>query len=77
MQQTNINKFFEYLAERKYHENDLSDITYALCYANDNFRKCFLNFCFKDENDSVDIDTRDLTREYSIEDSRPDFYFHD
>lgn len=75
LQRTDINLFFEYLAERKYHENDLSDITYALCYSNDFFRKCFLNFCFDVHDDSVD--TLDLKREYQVDDSRPDFYFFD
>ncbi|MBR5915037.1 MAG: hypothetical protein IKZ57_01170 [Spirochaetia bacterium] len=75
MQQTNINQFFEYLAERKYHENDLSDITYALCCANDEFRKFFLNFCFPKDNS--ELDTNDLTREYTNDRSRLDFFFHD
>ncbi len=75
MTNTNIETFFEYLAERKYHENDLSDITYALCYANTEFRRLFLNFCFR--NNKNDIDTKDLTREYQVDDSRPDFYFYD
>ena len=75
MQQTNINQFFEYLAERKYHENDLSDITYALCCANDEFKRFFLNFCFK--NTDSKLDTHDLTREYTTNGSRFDFYFHD
>lgn len=51
-------------------ENDLSDITYSLCMANNEFRKFFLKFCFDEE-----IDTESLTREYSSGDSRPDFYF--
>lgn len=76
MQQTNINQFFEYLAERKYHENDLSDITYALCKSNEKFKKIFLKSCFPKEIDE-DLDTKDLVREYTVKDSRPDFYFHD
>lgn len=73
---TDIETFFEYLAERKYHENDLSDITYALCYANDEFRKFFLRFCFNDRKDAIE-DAKDLTREYQVDDSRPDFHFYD
>ena len=69
---TDIEIFFEHLAERKYHENDLSDITYALCYANDEFKKFFLNYFF-----NAEIDTKDLTREYTKGNSRPDFFFHD
>ena len=75
--ETDLNKFFEYLAERKDDENDLSDVTYALCYSNDEFRKFFLNFCFEEK----DLDTKDLTREYQREYEggryRPDFFFHD
>lgn len=53
-------------------ENDLSDVTYALCNSNKDFQNLFLNFCF-DET----IDTDDITREFAVADSRPDFYFHD
>lgn len=67
-----ISRFFEALAERKYNENDLSDLTYALCNANDEFRKFWLQFCFDE-----DIDTNDLRREYQEGFSRPDFFFHD
>lgn len=41
--------FFEYLADRMRNENDLSDITFALCKSNKDFQNLFLNFCF-DEN---------------------------
>ena len=71
-EQTNLKMFFESLAERMHNENDLSDMTYALCNANDEFRKFFLSYCFEE-----DIDTRDLSREYTFENSRPDFFFHD
>lgn len=64
--------FFEYLADRMRNENDLSDITFALCKSNKDFQNLFLNFCF-DEN----LDTDDLSREYAEGDSRPDFFFHD
>ena len=64
--------FFLALAERNHNENDLSDMMYALCNADENFRRFFLNFCFDEE-----IDTFDLTREYQKESARPDFYFHD
>ena len=67
-----MNNFFLSLAERKHNENDLSDITYALCKANDEFRKFWLKYCFED-----DIDTEDLVREYQDGFSRPDFFFHD
>lgn len=64
--------FFENLADRMWNENDLSDVTYALCKSNKDFQNLFLNFCF-DET----IDTDDLTREFAVADSRPDFYFYD
>lgn len=67
-----MNNFFLALAERKHNENDLSDITYALCKANDEFRKFWLKYCFED-----DIDTEDLIREYQDGFSRPDFFFND
>ena len=68
----NLNLFFEAMSDRLKNENDLSDITYALCKADDVFRKFFLEFCF-DES----IDTDDLIREYADGSSRPDFYFID
>ena len=67
-----LSNFFSALAERKHNENDLSDITYALCYSDDEFCRFFLHFCFDEE-----IKTFDLTREYQRDSSRPDFYFHD
>lgn len=67
-----MNEFFEYLAERMRRENDLSDVTYGLCKSNKDFQNLFLSFCF----DEI-IDTDDLTREFAVADSRPDFYFHD
>ena len=69
---TDLKTFFESLAERKRKENDLSDITYALCNSNEDFKKFFLKFCFDE-----DLDTRDFVREYANDDSRPDFFFHD
>ena len=53
-------------------ENDLSDVTYALCKSNKDFQNQFLSFCF----DEI-IDTDDLTREFAVAGSRSDFYFHD
>lgn len=40
---TNTVGFFEGLAQRKYHENDLSDVIYALCLGNPQFKKFFLD----------------------------------
>lgn len=61
--------FFQVLAERMNKENDLSDITYALCTADEKFRDFFFEFCF-DEKISVE----DINREYAVKNSRPDFY---
>ena len=71
-EQSYFSDFFLVLAERNHNENDLSDMTYALCQADNEFRRFFLKFCFDEE-----IDTFDLTREYQKESARPDFYFHD
>jgi len=38
--------FFDMLSERKWIENDLSDVTRALCEASKKFKKLFLDFCF-------------------------------
>lgn len=65
-----INLFFESMAERLTNENDLSDITYALCKTDEDFRKFFLEYCFESP-----VDTDNLIREYADEGSRPDFYF--
>lgn len=67
-----ITAFFKMLAERKYQENDLSDVTYALCKSHETFRQTFLSFCFEEE-----VDTDNLMREYAFSDSRPDFRFYD
>lgn len=65
-----INIFFESMAERLTNENDLSDITYALCKTDNDFRKFFLEYCFEEA-----VDTDNLIREYADEGFRPDFYF--
>ena len=67
-----LNLFFEAMADRLNNENDLSDITYALCKSDDEFRKFFLEYCFEES-----INTDDLIREYADGSSRPDFYFID
>ena len=44
---TELTKFFTALSERARKENDLSDITYAMCEANLEFQKFFLDFFFR------------------------------
>ena len=39
--------FFHYLAKRFYHENDLTDVTWALCNASVSFKDLFLKFFFE------------------------------
>lgn len=41
-----LNRFFTALSERMYKENNLSDVTYALCEADVKFRQFFLDFFF-------------------------------
>jgi hypothetical protein len=64
-----FNDFFGTLHERFHDENSLSDITYVLCKANEEFKKIFLKYCF--EEDFTDIE---IQREYAREECRPDFY---
>lgn len=68
-----LETFFSFLSERFYKENDLSDITYAFMQANETFQDLFLEYCFGEKG----IKPRNLWREYSSDDSRPDFYFTD
>jgi hypothetical protein len=55
-------KFFRKLSERLNKENNLSDITWALCESSEQFKNLFLEYCFDDEK-IVNIDL--FTREYS------------
>lgn len=65
--------FFQYLAVRYYHENDLSNMTWALCLASRTFMRFWMQFFFED----FDIDTiREFHRELPDENgknSRADF----
>ena len=65
-----IENFLEILSVRKRSENDLSDVTWALCLSSHTFQTLFLNFFFPD------IEFLNITRferEKSEGDSRPDF----
>jgi hypothetical protein len=66
--------FFSKLAERLSSENDLSDITWALCSSNDAFQKIFLDYCFKE---SIKNDIYDIEREFVKDNKRPDFVITD
>ena len=67
-----ISDFFVALSKRAYKENDLSDVTFALCEADAAFKKFFLDFFFGAEN--LDASEVVLEREVAYPDgSRPDF----
>jgi len=70
--------FFELLSERLYQENNLSDITWALLNISSLFRKFFIEFFFDNKkvinNINEIVETSVIYREYSVNDSRPDFY---
>ena len=69
---TKVEGFFIGLSERMWKENDLSDVTYALCVGNVEFRQFFLNFFFRKSNlCAIEVD---ISREwYDGEGNRPDF----
>lgn len=65
-----IEIFLDILSERKRSENDLSDITWALCLSSHSFQSLFLNFFFPD---TEFINIARFEREKTKGDSRPDF----
>ena len=65
-----IEIFLDILSGRKRSENDLSDITWALCLSSHSFQSLFLNFFFPD---TKFLDITIFEREKSEGDSRPDF----
>jgi hypothetical protein len=67
-----IARYFRGLAERFKSENRLSDLTWVMCYSSGYFQSLFLDFCF-----DTTVEADKLEREYSVGDSRPDFYFRD
>lgn len=60
-----IKKFFECFADYARKENDLSDVTVALCKANPRFKKLFIEFFFKDMNYN---EIKDIKREVPSKD---------
>lgn len=69
-----MESFFSKLAERLNSENDLSDMTWALCSSNDAFQKIFLDYCF-DKSIINDIDY--MEREVAKNNTRPDIIIKD
>ena len=63
--------FFRFLSDKFRKENDLSDITWAMCQSCESFRQYFLKFFFPEIQLDEDIS---IEREKSEEDSRPDFF---
>lgn len=66
--------FFSNLAKRLKSENDISDITWALCCTNSHFQKLFLQYCFKN---SICKDIDFIEREVTEKNLRPDFLIQD
>lgn len=66
-----IERFFTVLAERQNgRENDLSDLTWAMCQASDAFKAAFVRFFFP----TLDPDTvESIDREVATDGARPDF----
>jgi hypothetical protein len=69
-----MKEFFQQLAIRLYNENNISDITWALCESNETFKKIFLGFCF-DKSIYQKIET--IKRESRVKSVRPDFTITD
>ena len=69
---TNFEAFVGGISERMYKENDLSDVTYALCIGNKEFRQFFLDFFFRDSH--LNAEEVDIYREWNDKwKNRPDF----
>ena len=65
-------RFFQAFAERAYKENDLSDVTYAVCRSDDAFMQLFLDFFFEG---IVQVDNvKTFEREHCEDMGRPDFW---
>lgn len=73
-----INLFFEVLSSRMTKENNLSDITYALCESNPKFKRAFLKFFFPgfSKLDKEDVLRIGMLRERWMGGSRPDFFIN-
>lgn len=65
-----IDIFLDILSSRKRSENDLSDITWALCLSSHSFQSLFIKFFFPD---TEFLNISRFEREKIEKDSRPDF----
>ena len=68
-----IKLFLENLSYRMFKENDVSDITWALCNTSPRFRDYFLHYFFPEMQVEKNVT---LDREISKDDSRVDFIIH-
>jgi hypothetical protein len=68
-----ITAFFDFLSKRIYGELNLCDITWALCKASEEFKRLFINYCFKEETPEMQV----FEREVPFNGCRPDFYCED
>lgn len=66
--------FFSNLSQRLRNENDISDITWALCCTNNYFQRIFLEYCF---GNLICEDVDYIEREFFENNLRPDFLIHD
>src|SRR5690554_3612780 len=66
-----LTKLFDNLSAKFRNENALSDITWVMCETSETFRKLFLKFFFPNDEFNNILEFR---REYSLADSRPDFF---
>ena len=71
-EQETLVSFFQAFAERAYKENDLSDVTYAVCRSDERFMQLMLEFFFG-KNVRVD-NVKTFEREHSVDMGRPDFW---
>lgn len=69
---TDMREFFEAVSSRMWKENDLSDMTFALCQSNARFKQFFLDYFFQDA--AINAERAVLRREVSVEGARPDFW---
>lgn len=68
-----INLFMQHLSYRMFKENDLSDITWAMCNTSPQFRDYFLHFFFHEMKIEKNVI---FDREISKDNSRVDFIIH-
>lgn len=68
--------FFQKLATRLKSENNLSDFTWAMTRTSPKFTKAFVQFFFKELIPDDDCESIFIDREWTKDNSRPDFYFN-